>query len=80
MATKKRSSIINSAVFPDERRKRMISSIEFALRIIQLEKGDRSAETEIGSLAPRQVGKEKGGGEIKTETTPSETFLVTVIV
>lgn len=27
-----------------------------------------------------QVGEEKGGGEIKTETTPSETFLVTVIV
>lgn len=61
MATKKRSSIINSAVFPDERRKRMISSIEFALRIIQLEKGDRSAGTDRFTRSEARWARRKVG-------------------
>lgn len=59
MATKKRSSIINSAVFPDERRKRMISSIEFALRII--EKGDRSAGTDRFTRSEARWARRKVG-------------------
>lgn len=62
MATKKRSSIINSAVFPDERRKRsLFSSIEFALRIIQLEKGDRSAGTDRFTRSEARWARRKVG-------------------
>lgn len=60
MATKKRSSIINSAVFPDERRKRsLFSSIEFALRII--EKGDRSAGTDRFTRSEARWARRKVG-------------------